>query len=198
MTKQKKIKLVIDAGHGGNDNGALATDNTTEKEMALQWALLLKKAAESRGIEVIMTRSTDALPGNAVSKNEGLKNRIKFIPGALVAVIVSIILNEIFIATNNQFIIGPDHLVQIKAASSASEFLSFFTLPDFSGFMNSKVLVTGVMIAIIASLETLLSIEAIDNIDPETVGYGVDNMVGLESPGVPTTRSMGVNLNIKF
>jgi N-acetylmuramoyl-L-alanine amidase len=78
LTKQKKIKLVIDAGHGGNDNGALATDNTTEKDMALQWALSLKKAAESRGIEVIMTRSTDALPGNAVSKNEGLKNRIKF------------------------------------------------------------------------------------------------------------------------
>jgi len=30
------------------------------------------------------------------------------------------------------------------------------------------------------------------------VGYGVDSMVGLESPGVPTTRSFGANLNIKF
>jgi hypothetical protein len=38
----------------------------------------------------------------------------------------------------------------------------------------------------------------VDNIDPETVGYGIDGMVGLESPGVPTTRSFGANLNIKF
>ena len=38
----------------------------------------------------------------------------------------------------------------------------------------------------------------VDNIDPETVGYGVDSMVGLESPGVPSTRSLGLNLNIKF
>ncbi|MES2646080.1 MAG: M56/M15 family metallopeptidase [Bacteroidota bacterium] len=78
LVKEKNIKLVIDAGHGGNDNGALATDNTTEKDLALRWALSLKKAAESRGIEVIMTRSTDALPGNTTDKIEGLKNRIKF------------------------------------------------------------------------------------------------------------------------
>jgi hypothetical protein len=38
----------------------------------------------------------------------------------------------------------------------------------------------------------------VDNIDPETAGYGVDNMLGLESAGVPTTRGLGVNLNIKF
>ncbi len=37
-----------------------------------------------------------------------------------------------------------------------------------------------------------------DNIDPETAGYGTDGMVGLESPGLPSTRSLGVNLNIKF
>ena len=125
-----------------------------------------------------------------------IKNKVKFIPGALVAVIVSIVLNEIFIATNNPFIVGPDHLVQIKAASGASEFLSFFTLPDFSGFMNSKVLVTGVMIAIIASLETLLSIEAVDNIDPERnvtntnrelLAQGVGNAVAGLIGGLPVT-----------
>jgi len=125
-----------------------------------------------------------------------IKNRVKFIPGALVAVIVSIIINEIFIATNNPFIVGPDHLVQIKAASSASEFLSFFTFPDFSGFLNSKVLITGVMIAIIASLETLLSIEAVDNIDPERnvtntnrelLAQGIGNAVAGLIGGLPVT-----------
>ncbi len=96
-----------------------------------------------------------------------IKKRVKFIPGALVAVVVSILLNELFKSTSSSLIITEDHLVQIKAADSASEFFSFFTLPDFRGFLNSQVIITGIMIAIIASLETLLSIEAVDNLDPE-------------------------------
>ena len=38
----------------------------------------------------------------------------------------------------------------------------------------------------------------VDNIDPETFGYSSDNLVGMESTGLPSTRSMGLNLNIKF
>ena len=38
----------------------------------------------------------------------------------------------------------------------------------------------------------------VDNIDPESFGFASDNNVGLESPGLPTTRSVGINLNIKF
>jgi carbonic anhydrase len=96
-----------------------------------------------------------------------IKKRVKFIPGALVAVVVSVLVNELFKSANSPLAISNEHLVQIKVASSPSEFLGFFTLPDFSGFTNSKVIITGVMIAIIASLETLLCIEAVDNLDPE-------------------------------
>ncbi len=96
-----------------------------------------------------------------------IKKRIKFIPGALIAVIVAIAINEIFRATGSPLLVSDEHLVQIEAAKTPADFFSFFTLPDFSGFLNSKVIVTGIMIAIIASLETLLSIEAIDNLDPE-------------------------------
>jgi carbonic anhydrase len=125
-----------------------------------------------------------------------IKNRVKFIPGALVAVIVAIIINEIYKATNSFLVVGEDHLVQIKAAKNPSEFLSFFTLPDFSGFSNSKVIITGFMIAIIASLETLLSIEAIDNLDPkrqvtntnrELLAQGVGNAVSGLIGGLPIT-----------
>ncbi|MDO9376905.1 MAG: SulP family inorganic anion transporter [Bacteroidota bacterium] len=124
------------------------------------------------------------------------KKRFKFIPGALVAVIVSVILNELFKATGSSLAIENDHLVQIKAASSVSEFFTFFTFPDFSGLMESKVIVTGVMIAIIASLETLLSIEAIDNIDPERnvtntnrelVAQGIGNTIAGLIGGLPVT-----------
>lgn len=95
------------------------------------------------------------------------KKKMKFIPGALIAVLVSILINEIFKAVNSPLTVTSDHLVQIKIAGSASEFFGFFTLPDFNGFLNGTVILTGVMIAAIASLETLLSIEAVDNLDPE-------------------------------
>jgi len=125
-----------------------------------------------------------------------IKKRIKFIPGALVAVIVSVILNELFKASGSPLLIGPEHLVTIKAAGSPSEFFSFFTFPDFSGFLNSKVIMTGVMIAIIASLETLLSIEAIDNMDParnvtntnrELFAQGIGNSIAGLIGGLPVT-----------
>lgn len=125
-----------------------------------------------------------------------IKNRIKFIPGALVAVIVSIAINEIFKATNSPLVITEEHRVQIRAAKSASEFFSFFTLPNFNGFLDSKIIVTGIMIAIIASLETLLCIEAIDNLDPERkvtntnrelMAQGIGNSISGLIGGLPIT-----------
>lgn len=125
-----------------------------------------------------------------------IKNRVKFVPGALVAVIVSVLLNEMFKATNSPLLIGPDHLVTIQTAGSPAEFFSFFTFPDFNGFLNSKVITTGIMIAIIASLETLLSIEAVDNIDPERnltntnrelFAQGIGNSIAGLIGGLPVT-----------
>ncbi len=125
-----------------------------------------------------------------------IKNRVKFIPGALVAVVVSILLNELFKTANSPLLIEPEHLVQIKAAGSISEFFSFFTLPDLNGFLNSKVITTGIMIAVIASLETLLCIEAIDNLDPERrvtntnrelFAQGIGNTISGLIGGLPIT-----------
>ena len=136
-----------------------------------------------------------------------IKSRMKFIPGALVAVIVSILINEFFKATNSPLLVKQEHLVQIKAAGSASEFLSFFTLPDFSGFLKSKVIVTGFMIAIIATLETLLSVEAVDNLDPERrvtntnkelLAQGIGNTISGLIGGLPITSVIvrsSANLN---
>lgn len=125
-----------------------------------------------------------------------IKKKLGFLPGALIAVVVSIILSEIFTATQSIFIIEKDHLVNIKVASTASEFFSFFTLPNFNGFTHSTVIVTGVMIAVIASLETLLSIEAVDNLDParkvtntnkELIAQGIGNAISGLIGGLPIT-----------
>ncbi|HNJ93764.1 MAG TPA: SulP family inorganic anion transporter, partial [Ferruginibacter sp.] len=98
--------------------------------------------------------------------------------------------------TGSVLAVQNEHLVQIRVAKSAGEFFSFFTLPDFNGFLNSSVIVYGVIIALIASLETLLSIEAIDNLDPqrrvtntnrELFAQGVGNTVAGLVGGLPVT-----------
>ena len=125
-----------------------------------------------------------------------IKKRVKFIPGALVAVVVSILVNEAWKTFASPLVVTSDHLVQIRAAGSAEEFFSFFTFPDFNGFLQSKVIITGVMIAVIASLESLLCIEAVDNMDPERnvtntnrelFAQGIGNAVSGLIGGLPIT-----------
>jgi TonB-linked SusC/RagA family outer membrane protein len=68
---------------------------------------------------------------------------------------------------------------------------------DLSKYIPKKWPVKGLKLDLVASNVLLLK-KWVDNIDPETFGFGSDNQVGLESPGLPTTRSFGFNLNIKL
>lgn len=68
---------------------------------------------------------------------------------------------------------------------------------DFTKYVPTKWPIKGVKLDLVAN-NVLLIKKWVDNIDPETFGFGSDNQVGLESPGLPTTRSLGLNLNIKF
>lgn len=124
------------------------------------------------------------------------KKKFSFIPGALVAVIVAILINFVLIEIKSPLAIKQEHLVNIQIANSVSDFFGFFTLPNFKGFTNSTVIITGVMIAFIASLETLLSIEAVDNLDPEKnvtnndrelVAQGIGNSIAGLIGGLPVT-----------
>jgi MFS superfamily sulfate permease-like transporter len=87
-------------------------------------------------------------------------------------------------------------MVNIPIAASTSEFLSFFTFPDFAGFSNKDVWIAGITLALVASLETLLSIEAIDDLDPyqrvtdkdrELKAQGIGNMLSGLIGGLPIT-----------
>jgi MFS superfamily sulfate permease-like transporter len=126
-----------------------------------------------------------------------LKKKLPFIPGALVAVMVAVVLNQLWIVMGAKLqITEASHLVNLPVAKNTNEFLGFFTLPNFSGFTNGTVIMYGFIIAIIASLETLLSIEAIDNLDPERrvtntnrelFAQGVGNSVSGLIGGLPIT-----------
>jgi TonB-linked SusC/RagA family outer membrane protein len=68
---------------------------------------------------------------------------------------------------------------------------------DFTKFIPAKWPIKGLKLDVVANNVFIIK-KWVDNIDPETFGFGSDNQVGLESPGLPTTRGLGVNLNIKF
>lgn len=68
---------------------------------------------------------------------------------------------------------------------------------DFTKHIPTKWPVKGLKLDFVANNVFIIK-KWVDNIDPETAGYGVDSMVGMESASVPSTRSLGLNLNIKF
>jgi hypothetical protein len=68
---------------------------------------------------------------------------------------------------------------------------------DFTKYLPANSPVKGIRLSFVANNVLLLK-KWVDNIDPETFGYSSDNLVGMESTGLPSTRSMGFNLNVKF
>lgn len=68
---------------------------------------------------------------------------------------------------------------------------------DFTKLLANKLPVRGVRLDFVANNVALLK-KWVPNIDPESFGYTSDNLVGMESTGVPTTRSIGFNLNVKL
>ncbi len=122
--------------------------------------------------------------------------KIKAVPGALVVVIAGIAINEIFKSTGSKLAISQDHLVTLPTASSFSEFIGQFNTPDFSAFTNVKVWLVGLTLAIVASIETLLCLEAGDKMDPlkrfssantELKAQGVGNILSGLIGGLPMT-----------
>ena len=109
---------------------------------------------------------------------------------------MSVVLNELFKIFSPELALGGDKLVQLPVAKSITGFFNQFTLPDFSAFGNYHVYVVAITIAIIASLESLLSIEAADKLDPykritptsrELKAQGLGNVVSGFIGGLPLT-----------
>lgn len=120
----------------------------------------------------------------------------KWVPGALMAVLIGVGLNMLFIEYQPAWALPLDAMVKLPVAKTSSDFFQQFTLPNFSGLANYEVYILGVTIAIIASLETLLSTEAADKLDPykrvtptnrELVAQGMGNLVSGLIGGLPMT-----------
>jgi len=122
--------------------------------------------------------------------------KLKLLPGALVAVLTGLLLNQCFIGSENGLAVLPEHLVSLPVPKSWEEAKSVFVLPDFSAISQMEVWMTGLTIAVVASVETLLCIEAADRMDTqkrytdtnrELRAQGVGNMVSAMLGDLPMT-----------
>lgn len=87
-------------------------------------------------------------------------------PGVLLAVIAGVLINQTLHAVSPELALKDNHLVMIPIVRDVSDLLSQLHFPDFSYLTNPKIYLTALTLAIVASLETLLSVEAIDKLDP--------------------------------
>ncbi|MEQ1584659.1 MAG: SulP family inorganic anion transporter [Cyclobacteriaceae bacterium] len=134
-----------------------------------------------------------------VSWNSNRLLRFKFfrmVPAPLVVVFLGIILNMLFNSFLPSLAISDKHLVSVPMLSESVGLSAFFTFPDFSLWQDPKIYITALTLAIVASLETLLNIEACDKVDPyrritplnrELRAQGAGNLVSGLLGGLPVT-----------
>lgn len=120
----------------------------------------------------------------------------ELIQGPFVVVVLGIIFY--IVTKDHKFLsIGQNHMVSVPTPIDAADFFSQFSFPNFSAITNVDVWVTAFTIALVASLETLLSVEASDKIDPnknvtptnrELLAQGTGNIISGLIGGLPITQ----------
>lgn len=118
------------------------------------------------------------------------------IPAPLGVVAFGIVLVKLLAGLGGRFELASSHMVQVPVLEHPSAFLELLTFPDLGGFGNGATYVAAITLAVVASLETLLNLEAVDNLDPkqrrspasrELVAQGIGNVVSGFLGGLPVT-----------
>lgn len=127
-------------------------------------------------------------------KVSALKKSI--IPAPLVVVVVGGLMAWWMERWGGDWVIGESHLVGVPTAKSLAEFSRFLIFPAYDRWLQPEVITTAMTLAVVASLETLLNLEAVDRLDPkqritpsnrELVAQGIGNMVSGSLGGLPLT-----------
>ena len=138
-------------------------------------------------------------------KTRRLKNSL--VPGPLVVVLLGVLMSRVFRGFGATWTIASEQSVQVPVAESVEQFLGFLQFPDFTQMLNPAVYVGGITIAVVASLETLLNLDAVDKLDRkqrlsppsrELLAQGVGNVASGLLGGLPVTSVVirgSVNIN---
>lgn len=120
----------------------------------------------------------------------------KYLPVSLIVIAIASFVNYLFGIYSPEIAISKEHLVQLPDLLGANSFSDIMVFPDFSAFSNILIYKHGIIIALIASVETLLCIEATDKLDPhkritptnkELKAQGIGNIVSGLIGGLPIT-----------
>lgn len=120
----------------------------------------------------------------------------QIIQGPLVAVVVGI-LYFVFTKENESLQISAKHLVKVPIPEDAASFFAQFSFPNFAAIGNPDIWIVAFTIALVASLETLLCVEATDKLDPdknvtptnqELIAQGAGNIISGLIGGLPITQ----------
>ena len=131
--------------------------------------------------------------GNILSKKGKF---FQIVQGPLVAVVVGIIF-FILTQSNESLAIAESHLVSVPVPDSLDSFIGQFSFPNFRAITNPEVWIVAFTIALVASLETLLCVEATDKLDPdknvtptnrELLAQGAGNILSGLVGGLPITQ----------
>lgn len=129
------------------------------------------------------------------------------LPAPLLAVAISVGMAVLFSHFGEHWKLDETQLVDVPIAKSVDEFRAFFSFPDFSKLTTVAVYVAALTLAAVASLETLLNLDAVDALDPkqrrsppnrELIAQGVGNVVVGMIGGIPLTSVVirgSVNVN---
>lgn len=122
--------------------------------------------------------------------------RVQFLPGALAVVIVGTLVNDLLATSMPELYLTESHRVRLPPISGPLGFYDQLIRPDFAALFNPTVLSVALTVALVASIETMLSIEAVDKLDPhkrvsprnrELLAQGAANTLSGLIGGLPVT-----------
>lgn len=190
ILKQIPHALGYDNEPEGSDSFVLVDGHNTFTEILDAWNLLTPGAV----LIAVISMAVLILWEKVLIK----KNKIfEIIQGPVAVVLLGIVMFNVYKMGMMDFNLSNDQVVSLPVADSLRDFVSFFTFPDFSQFTNIEVYKLGVVMAIVASLETLLCVEATDKLDPyrrvtptnrELKAQGLGNIVSGLIGGLPVTQ----------
>ena len=189
ILKQLPHLIGYDRDYGGDESFAQADQENTFSGIISAIRFLTPAAIVIGAIGIFILILWE---GKGVKKSKILR----LIPGPLIVVLVGVCINEWFKLYRLDYSLETKHLVTLPVARNVGEFFSFFTMPDIQFLNNPQVWISAFTLAIVASLETLLGIEAVDKLDPlkritptnrELKAQGVGNIVSGFLGGLPLT-----------
>lgn len=190
ILKQIPHALGYDFDYEGSESFFQAEGGNTFTSIMQAWELLTPGALFIAVISLAILILWDVV----LSK----KSRVfQILQGPIVVVLLGILLNYLFQTGVLNFSLSPDQIVSLPVANNLTEFVGQFTLPDFSQLTNINVYKVAIVMAIVASLETLLCVEATDKLDPvkrvtptntELKAQGLGNIVSGMIGGLPITQ----------